>query len=95
LLLRPVIKGVEPLIKREGKEGEKKNEREREWKGGAWRRLPPSKWMASLDSAVEEGRKGEGQGGELGLERPDTRPRFRVVPCRLLQRGFRRGAEDY
>ena len=24
-----------------------------------------------------------------------TRPRFRVVPCRLLQRGFRRGAEDY
>ena len=25
----------------------------------------------------------------------NTSPRFRVVPCRLLQRGFRRGAEDY
>ena len=25
----------------------------------------------------------------------NTRPRFRVAPCRLLQRGFRRGAEDY
>jgi len=44
-----------------------------EWKGrGEEGRKGFHLQLGILDPAVEEGRKGEGQGGELGLEHPCT-----------------------